>query len=277
MAIAARRGGTAFWLLRNAGDRFEAPRLWLQTSRVLKPELAQQYVAADFTGRGRASVLIAQKRADSGLDLWIASSTGAASPAPALWAQAKNLPQNANFLPVHTEGSRASLVALDGSDGRLALTQIANDGAHLLIGERSVLPARFVPGFVKAAIGAPRGKDSDALVLLTPHLDSASDDAVIDISTVDLADAAKAPIQVAALRGMSWSDVFPALVRDNRNTALVLYRRTDATLGDFYFTGGSATLLRYPVGEGFALGTAQDLGELPGLFSETVRIDRLAQ
>ncbi|MFP3565364.1 PIG-L family deacetylase [Paraburkholderia sp. SIMBA_030] len=277
MVIAARRGGTAFWLLRNAGDRFEAPRLWLQTSRVLKPELAQQYVAADFTGRGRASVLIAQRRADSGLDLWIASSTGAASPAPALWAQAKNLPQNANFLPVHTEGSRASLVALDGSGGRLALTQIANDGAHLLIGERRVLPARFVPDFVKAAIGALHGKDSDALVLLTPHLDSASDDAVIDISTVNLADAAKAPVQAAALRGMSWSDVFPALVRDNRNTALVLYRRTDATLGDFYFTGGSAALLRYPAGEGFALGTAQDLGELPGLFSETVRIDRLAQ
>ncbi|RDJ98654.1 RICIN domain-containing protein [Paraburkholderia lacunae] len=277
MVIAARRGGTAFWLLRNAGNRFEAPRLWLQTSSALKPELTQQYVAADFTGTGRASVLIAQKRADSGLDLWLASATGSTRAAPALWAQARNLRQNTHFLPVHVEGSRASLVALDSSDGRLAFTPIANDGAHLLVGERSMLPARFVPEFVKATIGALHGKDSDALILLTPHLDSASDDAVIDIATVDLAGTANAPVQVATLRGMSWSDVFPALVRDNGNPALVLYRRTDATLGDFYFTGGSAALLRYPIGDGFALGTAQDLGELPGLFSETLRIDRLAQ
>ena len=63
---------------------------------------------------------------------------------------------------------------------------------------------------------------------------------------------------------MSWSDVFPAFVRDKRNAALVLYRRTDATLGDFYFTGGAPALTRYPVGDGFALGAAQDLGELPG-------------
>ena len=70
---------------------------------------------------------------------------------------------------------------------------------------------------------------------------------------------------------------FPAFVRDKVNAALVVYRRTDATLGDFYFTGGSAALVRYPVGDSFALGAPQALSELPGLFSETVRIDRLAQ
>jgi hypothetical protein len=66
-------------------------------------------------------------------------------------------------------------------------------------------------------------------------------------------------------------------VRDTNGAALVLYRRTDATLGDFYFTGGAPALLRYPLENGFALGAPHDLGELPGLFSETVRIDRLAQ
>jgi hypothetical protein len=121
------------------------------------------------------------------------------------------------------------------------------------------------------------GWDSNTLILLTPHLDGASEDAMIDVATLDMRGAMSAPAQTATLHGLSWSDVFPLFVRDNHGAALVLYRRTDATLGDFYFTGGSPALSRYPSGSGFALGSAQDLGELPGLFSETVRIDRLAQ
>ncbi|MFM0335435.1 hypothetical protein [Paraburkholderia fungorum] len=277
MVITARRGGTAFWLLRSTGDHFDTPRLWLQTNSAFKPELTQQYVAADFTGTGRASVLIAQKRADSGLDLWMVSSMSATGSVPVLWAQAKSLRQNANLLPVQPAGSRASVVAMDGADGKLALTQIANDGTHMTIGERKDLPARFVPDFVKVAVGPVHGKDSTTLILLTPRLDSANEEAAIDVATVDNADATNAPVQVATLHGMSWSDVFPAFVRDKVNAALVVYRRTDATLGDFYFAGGSAALVRYPVGDGFALGAPQALSELPGLFSETVRIDRLAQ
>jgi hypothetical protein len=192
-------------------------------------------------------------------------------------AQAKTLRQNANLLPVQTAGSRTSLVAVDGADGRLALTPISNDGTRMTIGERKLLPASFLPDFVKVTVGAVHGKASNTLILLTPHLDGTNEDALIDIATLDTADANAVPVQAATLRGMSWSDVFPAFVRDKRNAALVLYRRTDATLGDFYFTGGAPALTRYPVGDGFALGAAQDLGELPGLFSETVRIDRLAQ
>ncbi|MFM0733336.1 PIG-L family deacetylase [Paraburkholderia sediminicola] len=280
MVITARRGGTAFWLLRSTGDRFEAPRLWLQTSNAFKPELTQQYVAADFSGTGRAGVLIAQKRADSGLDLWIASSTvssGSLGSAPALMAQAKTLRQNANLLPIQEPGSRASLVAMDTTDGRLAMTQLANDGTRMTIGERKLLPASFPPDFVKVTVGAVRGNASNTLILLTPHLDGTNEDAAIDIATLDTTDAASVPAHAATLHGMSWSDVIPAFVRDKRNAELVLYRRTDATLGDFYFTGGAPALTTYPVGVGFALGAAQDLGELPGRFSETVRIDRLAQ
>ena len=277
MVVTARQAGTAFWLLRSTGARFEAPRLWLQTSSAFKPELTQQYVAADFTGTGRAGVLIAQKRADSGLDLWVASSAGSSGSAPALWAQARNLRQNANFVPLKMAGSRASLVAVENVDGRLALTPIANDGARLTLGERKPLPPRFAPDFVKVTAGAMQGNDSHALILLTPHLDGSNGDAMIDIATVNPHDATSTPIQAATLSGMSWSDVFPAFVRENGHAALVLYRRVDATLGDFYFTGGSAALSRYAVTEDFALGAAQELGELPGLFSETVRIDRLAR
>ncbi|MFM0222277.1 PIG-L family deacetylase [Paraburkholderia dipogonis] len=280
MIVAARQGGTAFWLLRSAGDRFEAPRLWLQTSNAFKPELTQQYVAADFTGTGRASVLIAQKRSDSGLDLWMASSQGSGvstGAAPALWAQAKNLPQNVNLLARETAGPRASLVALDGANGRLALTPIANEGTRMSVGERNVLPASFAPSFVKVTMGAVHNRDNNTLILLTPHLDESSEEAMIDVATLDLSGAASAPAQTAILHGMSWSDVFPGFVRDKQGAALVLFRRTDVTLADFYFTGGAPALTRYPSGNGLTLGEAQELGKLPGLFSETVRIDRLAQ
>ncbi|MFB9125971.1 hypothetical protein E2553_09925 [Paraburkholderia dipogonis] len=280
MIVAARQGGTAFWLLRSTGESFEAPRLWLQTSNAFRPELTQQYVAANFTGTGRASVLIAQKRPDSGLDLWLASSQapGASTgSAPVLWAQARNLPQNVDLLARGTAGSRASLVAVDGADGRLALTPITNEGTRMSVGERNVLPASFAPGFVKVTMGAVHGRDGNTLILLTPHLDESSEEAMIDVATLDLSGAASAPAQTATLHGMSWSDVFPEFVRDKQGAALVLFRRTDATLGDFYFTGGAPAITRYPSGNGLVLGEAQELGKLPGLFSETVRIDRLAQ
>ncbi|CAB3780969.1 hypothetical protein LMG28614_01128 [Paraburkholderia ultramafica] len=279
MVITARQGGTAFWLLRSNGERFETPRLWLQTSGAFKPELTQQYVAAEFAGTRRAGVLIAQKRPDSGIDLWLASSQGSTGSAPTLLAQAKTLRQNAQLLPLQTAGSRASLVAVENVDGRLALTPIADDGTRMTIGERKLLPPNFAPDFVKVAVGAVHDKDGNTLILLTPHPDETSEDAKIDIATLDMSNAASAPVQATTLHGMSWSDVFPAFVRDKRGAALVLYRRSDATLGDFYFTGGAPALSRYAYasGNGFALRAAQDLGELPGLFSETVRIDRLAQ
>ncbi|MFM0598062.1 PIG-L family deacetylase [Paraburkholderia dilworthii] len=277
MVITARQGGTAFWLLRSNGNRFEAPRLWLQTGSEFKPELTQQYVAADFTGTGRASVLIAQKRADSGLDLWVAAAQRATGSAPTLFAQAKNLAQNADLLALKTSGSRASLAAIEERDGRLAVTPIANDGTRMNLGERKLLPASFVPGFVKVATDAVQGPDSNTLILLTPHLDGSNDDALIDVATLDMTQPASAPIHAAALHGMSWSDVLPVFVRDRHHAALVLYRRVDATLGNFYFTGGAPALTLYPAGQNLALGAAQELGELPGLFSETLRIDRLAQ
>ncbi|WP_144110190.1 PIG-L family deacetylase [Paraburkholderia sp. BCC1886] len=292
MVVTAREDGTAFWLLRGAGDRFDAPRLWLQTGPAFKPATAQQYVAGDFTGSGRASVLIAQKRTDRGLDFWLVGSAkgranGSAKgeedgAAPRLVAQAPDLQQNAELL---TRGAseaggkspRTSLVALERMADRVALTPISNDGTRLTSGARRVLPPGIGPDFVKAAIESGTAANDNLLVLLTPHLDSTSDDATIDVSTVDLTQTAGVATRTASLRGMSWSDVFPAVVRDSHGTALVLYRRTDAMLGDFYFTGGSPALSRYAMGEGSTLGAAQQLGALPGLFTETVRIDRLAQ
>ncbi len=54
----------------------------------------------------------------------------------------------------------------------------------------------------------------------------------------------------------------------SKRAALALYRRVDATLGDFYFTGGAPALSRYPLKNGLTLGAPQDLGELPGFFGD---------
>jgi len=277
MVVTARENGTAFWLLRSAGDRFEAPRLWLQTSPAFKPELTQQYVVADFTGTNRASVLIAQKRADRGLDLWIASSNGVTGAAPTRAAEATGLAQNTMLLPFGKAGSRSSLIALETVQQRVSVRVIANDAGRMTIGERRMLPADFAPGFVKAAIAAAHGEHPDSLMLLTPRLAGTDAGARIDIASLDIANPTAVPVQVASLQGMPWSDVFPAYVQDKHGAALVVFRRMDATLGDFYFTGGAPALSRYPLTGNLAVGTPLDLGEMPGLFSETVRIDRLTQ
>ncbi|SMG44234.1 RICIN domain-containing protein [Paraburkholderia susongensis] len=283
MVITARKGGTAFWLLRSTGERFDAPRLWLQTDTTFRPDLTQQYVAGHFDATQRAGVLIAQRRAGAGLDFWFASSQGSTGSAPTLLAEARDMQQNADLLPVQSASraanSRTSLVALENVDGKLALTTIASDGTRLNIGKRRFLPASFMPDFVKAATGVMHGNDGNTLFLFTPHFDETGEDASIDIATLDMGNAASAPLHATALRGLAWPDVSPAFVSDKLGTALVLYRRTDATLGEFYFTGGAPALTRYTYspGNAFAPGAAQDLGKLPGLFSETVRIDRLAQ
>jgi len=278
MVVTARENGTAFWLLRSIGNGFEAPRLWLQTSPAFKPELTQQYVAADFTGTNRASVLIAQKRAGGGLDLWIASSNGATgAAAPIRAAEASGLAQNTMLLPFGKTGSRSSLVAIEATQQRVSLTVIANDAKGMTIGERRMLPVDFAPGFVKAVIAPSHGERLDSLMLLTPRLEGTDAGAFIDIASLDIADPTAVPVHVASLQGMSWSDVFPAYLQDKHGAALVAYRRVDATLGDFYFTGGAPALSRYPLTGNSAVGTPQDLGELPGLFSETLRIDRLTQ
>jgi hypothetical protein len=157
---------------------------------------------------------------------------------------------------------------------------IENEGTRFAAGERKALPSTFVPAFTRVASGSAHDNVSSTLLFLTPHFDATGEDATTDVAMLDvrnMQDIMHAPVQIGTLHRLSWSNVFPALVHDPRGASLVLFRRTDATLGDFYFTGGAPALSRYRLGQNFAIGSAEELGELPGLFSETVRIDRLAQ
>ncbi|MFB9125989.1 hypothetical protein ACFFYR_23600 [Paraburkholderia dipogonis] len=82
---------------------------------------------------------------------------------------------------------------------------------------------------------------------------------------------------------IAWHVVVGCVFRNscatNRGRHLVLFfERTDATLGDFYFTGGAPAITRYPSGNRpGAWAKLRNSANYTGLFSETVRIDRLAQ
>ena len=69
----------------------------------------------------------------------------------------------------------------------------------------------------------------------------------------------------------------PALIRRNDRTTLMLFRRANATLGEFYFTGGAPSLSGYDFDQSSKLGPVQIWGNLPGLYSESLWLRSLAQ
>jgi LmbE family N-acetylglucosaminyl deacetylase len=281
MAIAPRRGGTAFWLMRSTGKRFEAPRLWYQSTPEFPPALAQQYVAADFTGSGRADVLIAHRPSGPGLNLWVLTSNGLTGNAPALWLRAPGLAGSARLLPAHLAGSpRIGLIALENLDSGLGVTQLASSGRAFSGSSRTDVLKGFLPAFAKVVAGDVDGDGVDDLIVLSARNPDAKDHANIDVRSIKGGTRFGEPTRVATLADVSWADEIPALVRNvtpGNGATLVLFKRANAVLGDTYFTGGAPGLLGYDVGRDFRLGPAQNWGDLPGLFSETLRLGRLKQ
>lgn len=271
MVVTPRNGGTAFWMLRSTGSRFDTPRLWYQTSAAWTPAIGQQYVAADFNGDGRADVVIAQKRPDTGLDLWmLAGNANATGSAPVRWLEARELDAAARLLPARVAGStRVGLLAIENVNSALAVTRIANTGGAFAAPERGTPYPQLTPSAVKVAAGDVDGDGIDDLVVLQPRGDSAS----IDVWKIRNG----APVRVATLADTSWSDSMPALIRRNGRATLMLFKRANATLGEFYFTGGAPSLWGYDFIGPTRLGPAQIWGNLPGLFSESLWLKSLAQ
>ena len=313
MAIAPRDGGTAFWLLRNLGDRFAAPRLWYQSTAAFSPEHAQQYVAADFTGDGRTDVMLAQDAAAGGqqagersrmrlLELWMLESRGAAGAAPVPWLAAPGEPdapasapayaptRSTQFLAAHIDDSgRAGLFALDDMNGALAVTPLASTG-HAFLTARSVLCATCRTAFAKAAAGPIGAAGVDGLVVLTLREPTRTDPATIDVWTMAGGARLQAPVHAGAIGAVAWVDALPALVsrRDAARSellgdapsatpaTLVLFSRVNTRLDEYRFTSGAPQLIAYPFADsGQALGSAQLWGTLAGRFTEALRLDRL--
>lgn len=281
MAIAPRDGGTAFWLMRSTGKGFEAPRLWYQSTSALMPALAQQYVAADFSGHGRADVMVAQRHA-SGLELWVLAGNGLTGSDPALWMAASGLTAGTQFVAARIAGSpRMGLLALERSDSGLALTQLASSGSAFSGDIRAQQFSGFPAALAKATTGDIEGDGIDDLLVLSARNPSAGNHANIDVWMMKGGARFGEPVRVATLDNVSWADEIPTLVEHGGNAgkdpALVLFERANAVISDYYFTGGAPGLAGYAVSRDGRLGPAQDWGGLPGLFTETTRLDRLRQ
>ena len=279
MAIAPRHGGTAFWLMRSTGKGFEAPHLWYQSTPAFTPELAQQSVAADFTGDGRADVLIAQWPSGPGLDLWVLTSSGLTGNAPALWMEATKLTRAAQLLPAHLAGSpRIGLIALENLDAGLGVTPLASSGSAFAGNNRTDVLAGINPAFAKVAAGDVDGGGVDDLIVLSARNPDARDRANIDVWSVKGDGGFGQPVHLATLADVSWADEIPALVRHatpGNGSPLVLFKRGNAVLDGTHFTGGAPGLVGYDIGRELRLGPAQNWGGLSGLFTETLRLDRL--
>jgi hypothetical protein len=280
MVIAPRNGGTAFWLLRSTGTRFEAPRLWYQSSAALTPASAQQYVAGDFDGSGRASIMIAQKRSDATLDLWVIASEGLTGHAPSLWMKASGLSANARLLPAHVAGSpHTGLIAIETVNSAMAVTQLASSGSAFVGRLRGNTYAEFAPAFAKVIAGDVDGDGIDDLVVLQPRGDGPG----INVWRMKGGTIFGAPVKVGSIHESSYADAVPALVRRGRGAGrdrgetLMLFKRANAKLGGFYFTGGAPSLIGYDIDTSFRMGPAHVWGDLPGLFSEALWINTLSQ
>ncbi|MEX3954798.1 hypothetical protein [Trinickia sp. EG282A] len=289
MVIApAEDGGTAFWLLPNEGGAFGAPRLWYKTTPTLAPERAQQYVAGDFDGEGRADVMAAQVRPDGrGDDLWVLTSRGDTGNAPSLWRAAAPLAPATQFFAARVHGSsRTGLIAVEDGDGALAVSSIASSGRAFAAPSNRQRFAGLPFERAKIAVGpldeANQNKgELDGLVVFSARQPDSADHANIDVWTIVPGRRFAVPTHAGTIAQISWADMLPALVtrRDatgGRAPLIALFERTNAPLDEFHFTGGAPALAVYPLDpQGKRIGSLERYSQLPGRYTETLRLDRL--
>ncbi len=289
MAIApAGDGGTAFWLFPNEGGAFGAPRLWYKTAPTIAPERTQQYVAGDFDGDGRADVMAAQHTPDGhAYDLWVLTSRGKTGNAPSLWRAAAPLSPATQFFAARVFGSpRTGLIALQDSDGALAVSPIPSSGRAFAVQFGSQRFSDLPFARAKAAVGRIAGSDEgdnglDGIVVFSARAPDKADPANIDVWTIMPGPRFAEPTHVGTIGDVSWADMLPAVVsrRDaagHRAPLVALFERTNAPLDEFHFTGGAPSLAGYPLDtHDQRLGALERFSELPGRYTETLRLDRL--
>jgi GlcNAc-PI de-N-acetylase len=293
MAIApAENGGTAFWLLSSTGARFAAPRLWYKSPPMFTPSRTQQYVAGDFDGDGRADVMAAERTPDvDGFDLWVLTSRGRTGNAPSLWRAATPLAPATRFFAARVHGSRqVGLIAVQDDDGALAVASIASSGrAFAARFDTERFPA-LRPAWTKVAVGPIDGLDEsglDGLIALSARAPSTvggvggAGGATIDVWAIAPGRRNGQPTHAGTIGDVAWTDALPALVtrRDATGDAeptLALFERVNETIDEYHLTGGAPALAGYALAaRGTRLGPLERFAELPGRYTETLRLDRL--
>ncbi len=271
IAPSSDKKGTAFWLMRSNGERFEAPTLWLQTGADLPMDTAQQYVAANFTGDNRADVMIANRHAGGGMDLWVATSGGATGHTPELWTTAATLGDSARFVPVRDATSkRAGVVAIDADHQAMKLTPFQSSG-NAFTSRPSFRYPQFSPYMTKVAAGDIDGNGNDDLVLLQPRGDGPD----IDVWTISSGETLGTPVKAGTLSESSYADALPSVVNHEHRPTLVLFKRANVKLDGFYYTAGAPMLIGYDFDANRKLGPAEIWSEMPGQFSESLWLRNL--
>lgn len=164
---------------------------------------------------------------------------------------------------------------MEDVDGALALSSFASTGDAFNARYRTNVYPQFQAARVKVASGDIDGDGIDDLAILAPCADSAS----TRVFTVK-GGARFGPAQESAtLHDTSYADSMPALIRRNdhdNHATLMLFKRANALLKQFYYTGGAPSIAGYDFDTSFRLGPVRIWGDLPGLFSESLWIKTLA-
>lgn len=278
MVVQPYRGGAGFWLMHSTGTSFAPPVLWAQLDAAYQPDLAQQYVASDFTGDGRTDIAIVHQRADSGFNVWVLANTGRGFAAPSDWLEAPNFGPAARFLPARF-GSRApaGLLVADDVAGGLAITQLASTGAGFRPAATQLVPA-VTPESAKF-VAADLDKDGVTdLVLLRPRTDSSD----VDVFMMHGGATLSAPRRIGTLAASTaapWNDLTAFTVaRAGLPPLLALMTRVPAqadTQPLVHWTAGGIQLKTFPM-TASTLGTTPSTSQpLTGAFTEALWRDRL--
>lgn len=265
-------GSTTFWVMRSTGTGFARPVLWGQTNGDWTPDEADQYVAADFEGDGRADVMIAHQRGDSGLDLWVMTSNGVTGNAPELWSDARSLSPSTHFFPARVAGSTyRGLLAVQSISNRVNVTQFRNNGHAFQLAESTA--TELVASSSKVVSGDLDGDGVDDLLAL--HMRGDGPD--INVWYMKGGMRFGALSQIGRLSDSSWADTFPGLARHADGThTLTLFTRENVVLDNIHFTAGGIKLLGYELPTSLNLQPLRRLGDAPGIFSEALWVERLS-
>lgn len=274
MVITPRKGGSAFWFLKSAGNRFLTPRLWFQSDERIPGEHTQQYIAFSTRESPNEKVLIAVQRSDNAVELWTVGADRAGHIEQTKVLDTTRFKSGVQILSLRSERKRfAPFIAIQSTDDnrRIAVTPFAFDNGRWNTGATSVLPSLFNRDMTRFTIDA----STDMSVVMTaPHF---AEPGGVDVWKWNLARPDSAPVSLAYLRDLRWQDAAPSVLRDANSSALFFYERTDVTLTNTFFSAGNSALARYVFDRNEVPNTRAEVFQLPSVYSESLWRERLAQ
>lgn len=246
MVISTRQDGTAFWVLTSTGSGFSAPVLWAQTSSTYAYDLAHQYLAGDFDGDGKPDVMIAHTRGDSGLNFWVLSNTGSAKlAAPALWAEATGLQNNARLFSARVDGSgRHGVIAVDALGG-LRISSFLSTGSAFA----AVNDARVASNFDATRSKVTVTQRSATALADVWVMHARSDGTAINAWQFNNTGSGSfnAPVNRQTITALAWSNVRPYFLSRSAGNQLLLVHRVDGNVGEYDWRLGNMKVVGLPL------------------------------